>query len=544
MSLVINNNSLASRTASGLSTSYAQLAKSTQRLSSGLRINSAADDAAGLAIRELMRSDITAMKQGIRNANDAISMLQTTDGALAIIDEKLIRMKELAEQAATGTYNSVQRAMIDSEFQQMASEIDRIARATDFNGIKLLDGNYSTTSTASTQGTATSTDGTTTYDINTPIDLENGTSSRTAQATALEPVINSGSDLISPENYEGTTTVTVTNTNTVNRTTSLGNVTISVEVTGSTTGLPDNLDVYYNGSTWAIATAGYTETSDIDDYNNIANYYMTGTNAIYLNIGGNSHASIYLTASNLSNVTGYNNAVNVPLVTGEIPQYNYKITYANGSTLEGIVGETGSAITNTWSNNSAEFTIDLGNGNEISQTVSLSGTRNAYTIKNFTITLNVAKQSSSDSGGSDSTSVSEDIPDNVVKIHFGSGNDSAEDYYYINKSDATTSGLGLSGVSIETQENAQKALVTIKDAIVKKDNIRAYYGAMQNRLENTMSNLTTQSENLQTAESRISDIDIAKEMTNFVKNQILTQAAVAMLSQANVMPQMAMRLIG
>ncbi|MBQ7738157.1 MAG: flagellin [Desulfovibrionaceae bacterium] len=271
---------------------------------------------------------------------------------------------------------------------------------------------------------------------------------------------------------------------------------------------------------------------------------MTGTNAIYLNIGGNSHASIYLTASNLSNVTGYNNAVNVPLVTGEIPQYNYKITYANGSTLEGIVGETGSAITNTWSNNSAEFTIDLGNGNEISQTVSLSGTRNAYTIKNFTITLNVAKQSSSDSGGSDSTSVSEDIPDNVVKIHFGSGNDSAEDYYYINKSDATTSGLGLSGVSIETQENAQKALVTIKDAIVKKDNIRAYYGAMQNRLENTMSNLTTQSENLQTAESRISDIDIAKEMTNFVKNQILTQAAVAMLSQANVMPQMAMRLIG
>ena len=106
-------------------------------VNSGLRINSAADDAAGLAIRELMRADVSTLNQGIRNANDAISMIQGADGALAVIDEKLIRMKELAEQAATGTYNSTQRLMIDSEFQAMGAEIDRIARATDFNGIHL-----------------------------------------------------------------------------------------------------------------------------------------------------------------------------------------------------------------------------------------------------------------------------------------------------------------------------------------------------------------------------------------------------------------------
>ncbi|MEA4858448.1 MAG: flagellin, partial [Solidesulfovibrio sp.] len=143
MSLVINHNMMAANAARNLSNSYGALATSTQRLSSGLRINSSADDAAGLAIRELMRSDITAINQGVRNANDAISMIQTADGALQVVDEKLIRMKELAEQAATGTYTSDQRLIIDSEYQAMASEITRIANATDFNGIYLLNGNLS-----------------------------------------------------------------------------------------------------------------------------------------------------------------------------------------------------------------------------------------------------------------------------------------------------------------------------------------------------------------------------------------------------------------
>ena len=143
MSLVINNNEMAYNTTRNLQTHYNRLANSTRKLSSGLRVDRSADDAAGLAIRELMRSDISALHQGTRNANDAISLIQTADGALQTIDEKLIRMKELAEQAATGTYDSVQRSIIDSEYQQMASEITRISNATDFNGIKLLDGNLS-----------------------------------------------------------------------------------------------------------------------------------------------------------------------------------------------------------------------------------------------------------------------------------------------------------------------------------------------------------------------------------------------------------------
>ena len=140
MSLVINHNLMAMNAARNLSTAYSNLGTSVQRLSSGLRINSAADDAAGLAIREIMRSDIAVINQGVRNASDAISMIQTAEGAMSVIDEKLIRMKELAEQASTGTYTTAQREIMNSEYQAMAAEVDRIANATDFNGVKLLDG--------------------------------------------------------------------------------------------------------------------------------------------------------------------------------------------------------------------------------------------------------------------------------------------------------------------------------------------------------------------------------------------------------------------
>jgi len=139
-----------------------------------------------------------------------------------------------------------------------------------------------------------------------------------------------------------------------------------------------------------------------------------------------------------------------------------------------------------------------------------------------------------------------------LKIHFGPSNQSAEDYYYIRIGSATASSLGLgnesdpltAGFAVSTQQAAQEALDAINEAIVSKDKIRAALGALQNRLENTVINLTIQAENLQAAESRISDVDVAMEMTNFVRNQILSQAAVSMLAQANSLPRMALNLIG
>ncbi len=326
MSLYINNNTMSANTARNLTSSYGRMSTSIQRLSTGLRINSAADDAAGLAIREGMRADIAALNQGIRNAQDGISMIQTAEGALSVIDEKLIRMKELAEQAATGTYTNEQRLIIHSEFAAMAAEIDRIASATDFNGIKLLNGNKS----------------------------------------------------VSGEGGQWTTNKTWT----------------------STQGL------WTNSSGWQEANG----------------------------------------------------------------------TQQDGNIIGGI------------------------------------------------------------------------------KVHFGTGNKRAEDYYFVRIADARTESLFRAAgqstrdsapkVAVSTQHAAQKALEQLNTAIIRKENIRASLGAVQNRLENTITNLSIQAENLQASESRISDVDIANEMTNFVRNQVLTQAAVAMLSQANSLPQMALRLLG
>ena len=136
--LTIKNNIMSANAARHLGMSYDDLAQSVERLSSGLRINSAKDDAAGLAVRELMRADIAVLQQGARNALDGISMLQTFEGAMGTIDEALVRMKQLAEQAATGSYSTAQRAIMNSEFEEMAAEINRIAGATAFNSNYLL----------------------------------------------------------------------------------------------------------------------------------------------------------------------------------------------------------------------------------------------------------------------------------------------------------------------------------------------------------------------------------------------------------------------
>ena len=137
--LAIKNNLMAANAARYLGQSYDALATSVERLSSGLRINSASDDAAGMAVRELMRADIAVLEQGARNAQDGVSMLQTMEGALQTIDNLMVRMQQLAEQSATGSYSSAQRTIMNNEFGQMSEEITRIAEATDFNGIKMLD---------------------------------------------------------------------------------------------------------------------------------------------------------------------------------------------------------------------------------------------------------------------------------------------------------------------------------------------------------------------------------------------------------------------
>lgn len=527
----INNNLSANSVARVLSDHYSRLQTSTQRLSSGLRINGAADDAAGLAIRELMRSDIAALRQGMRNVNDGISMLQTMDGALGVIDEKLIRMKELAEQAATGTYDSTQRLMIDSEFQAMGSEINRIANATDFNGIKLLCTKMITWYTDEDKFVVT--DPGSVSDVKLP-NGKNG-----------NPVLRG----INPANYIDENNPTKT---------------ISVSLTATegtkTTG----------GTLQEINTVGNTTQYKLQD---------TEFSVAYLNsLGDASNPIIEYASANKGNISkGWSikdadGAYGMVAVNpGDTQVGGVKFLGNGGSVIFRLANDkAGPVDMSDMDDNITAFKIDTG-ANTYSITrksIEINADTPDYTASyneaNNTVTVTLKNGGKAtlrlDNALEAGDAISFDInlegevktvqvphtgvdPNQKLKIHFGPMNDSAEDYYYINFANCTLEGLGLANVDIQTQDNAQNALVQINDAIVIKDKVRADFGAMQNRLENTMTNLSIQAENLQAAESRISDADIAQEMMIFVRNQILTNSAVAMLAQANSLPQMVMMLI-
>ena len=519
--LSVNHNLMAYGVSRQLSAHCDSLADSVRRLSTGLRVERAADDAAGLAIRELMRADIRALGQGARNTNDAISLIQTADGALQIIDEKLIRMKELAEQAATGTYDSTQRLMIDSEFQQMASEIDRIAKATDFNGVKLLDGSLSGRHDGSGAGS------------------EDGLSSTGALKVHFGTANDSAEDYYYVE---------------------IGDCTLA----GLGLREPNNaaaiaLDalappVQKNNSTAQVilnvsGVGGHTKPSGIEGYD----YYKipAGTKNVRITYDAAKDVTKHKPHVCLFTKDGTQ-------ITGPPAWSFWEIPIDGKPTNEGTF-----EYWNMFTKDMLEKQMassGLFNGSYKSgKTIYREGevfTGNGFTVKMVTdMTKN---------NGEEVIFIDEVTSDLVFLI---GGHDLVygECNHYSLKIEANADdsappapvdppdpggdpnprpGLPQGDIiSIKTQELAQQALNRLDDAIVRKDQVRAHLGATQNRLENTVTNLTVQAESLQAAESRISDVDVATEMTTFVRNQVLTQSATSMLAQANAFPHMLLQLL-
>lgn len=530
--LSITSNILASRAANELSSHYESLAVSTRRLSSGLRVNSASDDAAGLAIRELMRSDIAAARQGIRNANDAISMLQVADGALAIIDEKLIRMKELAEQAATGTYDSTQRMMINSEFQAMASEIDRIANATDFNGIKLLDGSL------------------------------NGDHDGSGLQATGKMKIHFGTANDSAEDY------------------------YYIEIGDCST---RGLGLRTDGRQVTPGFYKWLKGAKIDRDKMTLDFSITGGTAGYGDSGFMTGLDYFALPTGLQNVTITSSAsvpgpfhkTHVSLFDKDGVQYTgAPIMDPSWSPIISAAGATKSGATASWWNSiSAEAFLQMGkeagffdsdvetltkspdhailmNANNTNQEIEAFGTK----LATSTGINEIGATSLSGSAGvtTDEIYTIENLTGDVLFFIGGHDNPGGgcnkynltieakitpEFLKFVDSLPDDDTFVPGGMVSVETQQKAQETLVSINDAMIHKDKTRAHLGALQNRLENTVANLGIQAENLQAAESRISDADVAMEMSAFVRNQILTQSAVAMLSQANSMPQLAAQLL-
>ncbi len=545
MSLVVNNNLMAANVARNLNTHYGRLQTSTQRLSSGLRINSAADDAAGLAIRELQRADIAALHQGARNANDAISMIQTADGAMGVIDEKLIRMKELAEQAATGTYSSTQRLMIESEYQAMASEITRIANATDFNGMKLLDG---TLSSDKHDGSGLVSTGKMKIHFGTANDsaedyyyITIGNCTAAALGVGNSAYVGSGKYVLSETKTtlkDGTEVVKSADDQYVD-----ANGTV-VQVTATLTEAKRAADgsgaIYYNdGTGWVVATgtpatpppsdaeiAAFPQAKDDANGNLLVADAATGD--LYWKPD-------YVTTG--ANPKGVNQGTNVTTVTTNTEVFKEPaFVDADGKAI--VPQPDASKLTAVYKIGNDEF-YKATDGSYVNV---VNGA--AYTLP--PTAAFPLPESSGDYGPKFVTQTG--LAPGVAPTTYEQAEFKKADGTYLTAEEAKKvkeeEKIPSDGYTVSTQEAAQKALTAINNAIESKDKIRAHLGAMQNRLENTITNLNVQAENLQAAESRISDVDVATEMTQFVRNQILTQSAVAMLGQANSLPQMAMQLIG
>jgi flagellin-like hook-associated protein FlgL len=646
MALAINNNLMSNNVTRNLQTHYGKLNKSTQRLSSGLRVSSASDDAAGLAIRELMRADIAALGQGVRNANDGVSMIQTADGALGVIDAKLIRMKELAEQASSGTYTDVQRKMINKEYQLMADEITRIASDTDFNGRKLLAGSGQETKVeqsvaqngGSREANTVSTYGNTETWRNQQLKNEAVTESTHVKKSGpsdkngIQTVTSDGTiDTLTYKSRSGLATVVnsmkaAIDTGTID--TKTGEIKdIDLSATGSTMAAASNvykganviIETRTSGGEWkditatitaagtATATAGdevritvesndgellrdtFTNTSSKFTLKKAAPNHFTIETATASTTAIQVHSEVAATKAfehtaqsgltvttdavthfedNSASVAGAKAEFTHNIKTGKItdiksveselkntygtekkPVQDYKIEVFNDETNtwdEVVLGEkTGSTVDIMDDANKFRITAEYADGQKTRDTIS-NNTGGRFTLTKTNNGLSIGMKSGSEAQKS-STQLevkSEDLV--TVSLHFGTSSQETDSYdAEINTATAKSLGVGQeAGDNIETQENARKALENITVAISKKDEIRAQLGSTQNRLTATIENISIQKENLQAAESRISDVDVATEMTEFNKQQILANAAVSMLSQANNLPKMAQKLLG
>ena len=580
MSLIINNNSMANTAARNLNSAYADLTKSTERLSSGMRINSAADDAAGLAVREMMRAQVTTLNQGVRNANDAISMIQTADGALSVIDEKLIRMSELAEQAATGTYTDEQRAIIDQEYQSMADEITRISDSTDFNGTKLLDGSLDEGAEYIDENGQTQTGSSMSIHFGTGNDEDEDKYSINIGDVSSD-ALGLGSDSLDykiDENGLATTQdgkaiyqnadgeIYIDGTDpTMDAAKLAAEGYTQVQLKERVVGDPAEEqqakdDLVARGETTVgdahTAAMGGTDTAITIDGADLNVSFDANGNLVY-GVGGTANAEIQADTGMLlvdgkamyATIDADGSVKLQQATSATVPEAGYPVIVgANGDLTVNIEGEDKHLMTSTASDGSAQYFIE-DESTDIPADASVMNIAQDAVDQGFTI--------NSDGSASLGTVTIQDNGTNYALTGTGTPltGTTADTAFAMSVSTIPDEELSAfekelgktdeyAGSSIATQEGAQAALDAIGKAIEMKDKNRANLGAYENRLEATISNLEIQAENLGAAESRISDVDVATEMTEYTLRQTISSAATSMLAQANSLPETALKLIG
>ena len=533
--------------------------KATEKLSSGYQINRAGDNAAGLAISEKMRSQIRGLSQATKNANDGISLIQTAEGGLNETHSILQRMRELAVQSANGTYqDDTDREAIQLEVDALKSEIDRIASSTEYNGMKLLDGSLGGTTTGTTDFGAR-------YGVlisaNTVVD---GANNKLKENLPLE-----GATLTSSVNG-----VTVTLADTAsgvggeNAQWDAAGTTLTINLKAGQSYSQSQINDLIKNATMAKADAAGTPqaSTPADVELKLKSGVFTFQKAETFKTSAGVRA-----ASDDTDLVGY-------LINGTDQNDGYadtiKFTSNNyGEDTRKLKIATDVAAGKEWvatttANNEGtgikdgEFTLHLATGVEYTEEDIQNLLKQAGL--DYTVTLTDSKTPDGDKSfyaqkvvaEADATAIeigkttagaglgSDKLTGTGKGLTFQIGANGVEDQRVtLSVGDMSSTSIGVGGADVSTQDAANKAIDMVDAAVKTVSMQRAGLGALQNRLEYTVNNLTTTNENLTAAESQIRDTDMATEMINYTKNNILQQASQAMLAQANQQPQAILQLL-
>lgn len=587
MALVINSNIASINAQRQLMNSGNALDRATERLSSGNRINSAKDDAAGLAIGNRMTSQVRGLDQAIRNANDGVSMIQTAEGALQESTNILQRMRELSVQSANGIYNDADRQTLNAEAQQLKSELDRIADTTSFNGKALLDGSLGSTSL---QVGALS---------NQTIDVKIGTfNTNSLGGSAGDVVGESATGLAALSAFTGADADTTLYVNdvalssladaaagsTLNE--KIASINADLEGKGAVASALVSSEGNSIGDGVLVAGTDTLTLTVVDGDGNTQAYVLTGTNSMDELVGKiNSDTGISASLTDDGNLVLSQEGVVSIVVTGSgtaaadaagfdgaETDENFRLVFTDtsvGGTGVKIEGADDAAASATMMTNVAALGLDISDD---------LGNLQGATITSFATSLNAGDliingvEIGEVDAGADATEKRDNLIEAINKVSAQTGvvaydgdatdgialastsgeisvkyGDNAAATMYaqtgIQERNAAEGAGSVAGVDISTQAGAQKAISIIDKAIDQVSATRADLGAINNRLDFTVSNLANISEKTSAARSRINDADFAAETANLSRSQVLQQAATAMLAQSNARPQQVLSLL-
>ena len=527
MASVLNTNMPSLNTQRHLAKAQNNLNNSLQRLSSGLRINTAKDDAAGLAISQRMTAQIRGLNVAQRNANDGVSMAQTAEGALSEMGDILQRVRELAVQSANATNSAGDRKSLNDEVNQLVAELNRFANTTEFNGMKLLNGDNSVAAfqigaNANQTITATTTD----FRTNKYGSYQVGNSTATAGTGAGKGVsISNAVSGTASSNLQVTgAAVSVAGTMTLNGPNASGSVSLTTaDSAADIASKINNQDLTGIKATARTETMiGFTTgdyTIEISTTNATSNSANTATATISFSVPKIGGDTIGSSAEALTDaVNAFNEQSSKTGITAKLNDAK------TGIILENDEGKNINVTLKSTAN-----TIYMGNQS--------TGATAAISAKGATngATFTAAGQVTLDASRSYSVATSSGLNVQAGVLSGGS------------TGTGVTIGSELQRVDsldISTVKGANDAIHIVDQAIDSVNAQRAKYGALQNRFESTISNLATSSENVSAARSRIQDTDFASETANLSRSQVLQQAATSMLAQANQLPNNVLTLLG